>query len=368
MGLFNALVSGMPWRRTSRETDYESVLSRLDQEIDEVQTRLAQIRRRQRRASVTLTLQAVLLWSVYTGACWLFGLLTWPHDGVGASVLAVWMPVLGSPAFIFSVRRIVKWWYRRIGAAEDKHLIDLKRQKRDKIDELKRATKYDHLRMLLDKYDDNTRANITTTPVKKGSPQGSAGSAKGSPATPQAQPAQTAQPIPHTVRPHTAAPRPSPVPVMPRTWMDKVADAVLGADPGAVGPEQKYALICSKCHAHNGLALRQEFSEMQYVCPHCGQFNSRRPSSAPIGSPFRAEQPRTAPQAPQTPTKTANGPNSKLRPDPSDSEDDDDDDDKPPATSLQETSLPRSPQLLSERDTRLKSLRARKPHDMDLDD
>ena len=77
-------------------------------------------------------------------------------------------------------------------------------------------------------------------------------------------------------------------PPMPKTWMDKVADAILGADPSATGPEQKYALICARCHAHNGLALKEEFNEVQYVCPHCGHFNSRRPSSAPVGSPFNS--------------------------------------------------------------------------------
>ena len=45
--------------------------------------------------------------------------------------------------------------------------------------------------------------------------------------------------------------------------MDKVADAILGADPGLAGPEQKYALICVRCHTHNGLALKDEFDEIR---------------------------------------------------------------------------------------------------------
>lgn len=90
--------------------------------------------------------------------------------------------------------------------------------------------------------------------------------------------------------------------------MDKLADAVLGSDGGEVGPEQRYALICERCHSHNGLAKREEFDEIrksidysilgiftkffmphpfsEYVCPRCGHFNSRRPSSTPISSPF----------------------------------------------------------------------------------
>ncbi len=40
---------------------------------------------------------------------------------------------------------------------------------------------------------------------------------------------------------------------MPRKqWYDKVADVLLG-DEDANTPTSRYALICEKCHAHNGL-------------------------------------------------------------------------------------------------------------------
>lgn len=37
-------------------------------------------------------------------------------------------------------------------------------------------------------------------------------------------------------------------------WYDKLVDALVGD----VGPETKYALICTHCYAHNGLVLPQE--------------------------------------------------------------------------------------------------------------
>ncbi len=129
---------------------------------------------------------------------------------------------------------------------------------------------------------------------------------------------------------------------MQKTWMDKVADAILGSDPAAIGPEQKYALICARCHAHNGLALKEEFNEVQYVCPHCGHFNSRRPSSAPVSSPFNSNgsgtaggRARTSDQGlsaavdttPSKPGRTDRGSKLKLRAD--ESEDEDEDEDRP---------------------------------------
>ncbi|TKY89567.1 hypothetical protein EX895_001352 [Sporisorium graminicola] len=440
MGVFNALVSGsfLPWKRGNRETDYETVLSQLEGEIQDVQSRLTQIRIRERRASVTLTLQAFLLWAIYTFVCWFFGLLSLrrsrhydPQAGWKTTrMLGVWVPVVGSPVLIISTRRIVRWWYRRIGAAEDKHLIDLKRQKRDKIDEIKRATKYDHLRTLLEKYDEATPKG--SLPAAASTPQkGKPGSKAGSPASKDAStssPASTSSghTTPHRPGPNVAAAPSAPAPTTPeaqalqaqrmalmrqqgnvlqpprplpaaamlpmqKTWMDKLADAILGADPSATGPEQKYALICAQCHTHNGLALKEEFNELQYICPHCGHFNSRRPSSVPVSSPFNNSgatgiRPRVSDQGsnlavetPSKPSKTERGSRLKLRADESDG---DEDEDRPPVATLEEESQAGATQGVSidskvqdTQEQRLKSLRSRKSHSsktandgMDLDD
>ncbi|SPO28337.1 uncharacterized protein UTRI_04734 [Ustilago trichophora] len=420
MGVFNALVSGtfLPWKRANRETDYETVLSRLESEIQDVQSRLTQIRLRERRASVTLTLQAFLLWAIYTAVCWFFGLLTlrrvhgYEHDATGKKVkmMLVWVPVLGSPVLIISTRRIVRWWYRRIGAAEEKHLIDLKRQKREKVDEIKRATKYDHLRMLLEKYDEGGpkagggASDAAATP-SKGKPGSKSNSPKGShqspaapssasstpqqrlptgpaPTTPEAQALQAQRMALMRQHGNLPIPRPAPLPIQ-KTWMDKLADAILGADPSTTGPEQKYALICTRCHAHNGLALKEEFNEVQYVCPHCGHFNSRRPSSAPVSSPFnnmtatnnRITRPADGAlgvETPSKPSRTEPGSRLKLR---ADESDEDDDEDRPPVATLQDEKKDTLIQdKIDHTDQRIKSLRERKSHSnkatdgMDIDE
>jgi hypothetical protein len=58
---------------------------------------------------------------------------------------------------------------------------------------------------------------------------------------------QTGQPL---------VPQGQEIPMIPQKqqWYDKLLDVLVGD----VGPETKYALICSQCFAHNGLVLPQE--------------------------------------------------------------------------------------------------------------
>ena len=39
------------------------------------------------------------------------------------------------------------------------------------------------------------------------------------------------------------------------------------------GPNNRYALICSKCHSHNGMALRDEFEYLNFRCAYCYHLN-----------------------------------------------------------------------------------------------
>lgn len=372
-----------PWswfRRGAPQTDYEEVLSALQEEIDHVQTNLVQIQTRKRRATIILPIWASLFWAIYTGVVYLLGWL----GGAGGSgdVIVVWGPILLAPFLIFFTRRIVRWWYKRVQAAEEGHLKDLKKQRGAKIEEIKKATRYDHLRKLLDKYDNEDGAgpkSVQGTPVKGGAPgqqpqtparSGVAPTQPNTPASMQRQPLH--QPITPAMRAvNGGGPLPPPPPTivrpplpsaMPteRTWLDRVADAVLGSDPSSatLGPEQKYALICSNCKKHNGLATREEFDEVreycrgscvrvrvekqstdkldlmlaEYICPHCGTFNTRRPSSVPVSSPWRTPATRDAGSATkQKSSRPSQGPSSFLRPS---SRLMDDTDSPPPASPL----------------------------------
>ena len=39
------------------------------------------------------------------------------------------------------------------------------------------------------------------------------------------------------------------------------------------GPNNRYALICRKCHSHNGMALRDEFEYLTFRCAYCYHVN-----------------------------------------------------------------------------------------------
>lgn len=299
MIFFSFLSWFRPWWKTS-ETDYETVLSRLSKDITMVQTRLVRINQRERRASVTLTLYAILLWLLYAVVLWY-----WSADKRLAMSkgerFKLWSPVLLGLLIIISTRTLVRWWYARIARGEETHLRSLQRTRRKKIDEIKQATRYDHLRSLLEKYDD-------TAPVKQADDASGrpSGRARGSSRATKTDKVPPSTPGPRRGRMPEANPAPStgpslaindvvvdsegkPVPEtgalglsvrgkdtasqlqsqsqtqLPRTWLDRVADKILGAEAGGqqVAAEQRYALICRICFTHNGLCPKEDWQEIR---------------------------------------------------------------------------------------------------------
>lgn len=41
----------------------------------------------------------------------------------------------------------------------------------------------------------------------------------------------------------------------------------------------RFALICQQCHTHNGMALREEFENLAFICFKCGLYNPARNTS-----------------------------------------------------------------------------------------
>lgn len=62
-----------------------------------------------------------------------------------------------------------------------------------------------------------------------------------------------------------AGPLPLPRPIFPRerSAFDRVIDFLVGE-----GPSNRYALICSRCNSHNGMALKEEY---EYLGEFCGR-------------------------------------------------------------------------------------------------
>ncbi|KDN36328.1 hypothetical protein K437DRAFT_260152 [Tilletiaria anomala UBC 951] len=416
----------LPFRLFSRrksETDYETILESLAKDVVKVQSRLTQIRQRERRAMITIPFYILVIWAFHTWLCWYMAWLG-PLSEVPAALLSgeelhwkktgSWLPVLSTPVGLLFGRRIVRWWYKRIATAEEKHLRRLRKTQRSKIEEIKKATRYDHLRMLLSKYDDTQGATNTPRRPSPGVPSGGStarvegqqqqqlthiqqqqqvqkglgtqssmdnpqrrsmsnpsqlgihlrhseteksptevgenGAAfaskqhpnfphkasNGSPVVQQvdtvlaaakngnASGSEDVRPrlssdsvqqqqqranqqatafsassahdvhIPSSIQQQQSYRKPLPlaqiqpqVQAPSRTFLDKVADLMLGPDPTTrgPGPEQRYALICPDCKRHNGLCMKEDWEEIQYICPNCGRFNSNRPSTVPTSWP-----------------------------------------------------------------------------------
>lgn len=277
--------------RKRNDEDYETVLSSLALDIQKRQVKLSEIRLRERRSTLLVTLYTLAGWVGYV-SLWYLGLLPniSGHAKSRFERAVKGAPVVIGPIVILFVRRIVQIWYTRKGDAEEKMLQKLMKQQRSKVEEIKKKTNYYSTRDLLQRYDDSASSPSTlrqrlfapstqpSTPQQQPRPP----IAKGTLQTPNLGTAQI------TSAPPTGPPR--------KLWYDKLADALLGDDdhtPSAAA--SRYALICEKCFAHNGLVKESMWEDAQYVCPKCNHFNAsmRSRKSARGPSPLSPNSPKS---------------------------------------------------------------------------
>jgi endoplasmic reticulum junction formation protein lunapark len=113
-----------------------------------------------------------------------------------------------------------------------------------------------------------------------------------------------------------------------KQWYDKLADALLG-DDDSVPPTSRYALICQKCFAHNGLVKESLWQDTRqytisipfvciaplqihllpprnlgYVCPKCGHFNPSQ-RSLDLGTPAAPKNQSDQSKSKETPPSTS---------------------------------------------------------------
>ncbi|KAJ7705135.1 hypothetical protein B0H16DRAFT_1636709 [Mycena metata] len=254
--------------------DYESVLAALANDIAKRQTLLSEIRARERKATTLVTLYTLAAYLLYL-AVWYFGFVAAGRNANGIERAARALPLFFGPILILFIRRIVQVWYNNTGNAEEKTLQTLLKQQRAKVEEIKKKTNFYSTRDLLSRYDASA-----STP---GSPASAPASARGGqplPQTPQrgASVAQRGRPSvggqPTQPQQQSQSEPPQPPQPAKRQWFDALADLLVGTeDPSILSEKQKYALICEKCFAHNGLVPEGVWEGMQYTCSKCGHFN-----------------------------------------------------------------------------------------------
>ncbi|KAA1475031.1 hypothetical protein DENSPDRAFT_841744 [Dentipellis sp. KUC8613] len=294
------------WFKKKEPEDYETILSSLALDIQNRQTRLSEIRLRERRTSLAVTLYSIALWGLYMGL-WYTGLLPRRRRYGQLEKTLQALPVFLGPIIILFGRRIVQLWYTRKGDAEEQALKKLYKEQRDKIEDIKKKTNYYSTRNLIERYDEAPAAESPlrrrgpqqppATPQQRGSPQQQG--------TPAAAPNAPQTPIPSRLQTqlNPAAPQ---FPLQPpqKQWYDKLADALLGADePSVNAAASQYALICEKCFTHNGLVKESMWEDAQFICPKCGHFNPSARSRKQGGlSPSQPKTPQAAqPQSARSP-------------------------------------------------------------------
>ncbi|GAA6027370.1 hypothetical protein JCM8097_007802 [Rhodosporidiobolus ruineniae] len=286
------------WLSRPREVDYDTVLSALQEQISQRQAKLQQIRLRERRANALFVTYAIAAWVLYA-VLWWFNIFGGSRYDPWTVKVGRTAPTVAGPVVIIFTRRFMRWFYRRKQDKEESTLKVLVKKKQDKVEEIKKKTGYYSTRDLLEKYDEALKKSAGPKgaqppaagkqPAPRQPPKGALPfpSAPGTPARPasalgfttpqqQRQPAPQPGSVPPSSFPPQQQPQPQPPSTpQPRSFMDKFADALLGVGPEESSPS-KYALICGRCYSHNGLVPPDEFDFIQYQCPRCGFFNSRR--------------------------------------------------------------------------------------------
>lgn len=295
----------------------QQILSTLAADVQKRQTRLAEIRLRERRTTLHFTFGTILIWFAYV-SLWYTRTLpqAWRESGLGKAA------VLIGPILILFARRMMQIWYSWKGGREEKTLMAVLKKQRAKIEEIKQKTNYYSTRNLIEKYDElPTSSTPNATPLRRRNVVASV------PPTPLSLKTQPLQQHPATPNGQTKptvlqlSPSPQPIQATRKQWYDKLADAILGDDESSVSvAASRYALICQKCFAHNGLVKESQWEDTQYTCPKCGFFNpsarSKKHSSRRTPSPPGTSTPSPIRSAEQMSSTLNSKPSEQSLPDP----------------------------------------------------
>ncbi|KAJ4950157.1 hypothetical protein NE237_026989 [Protea cynaroides] len=223
-------------------------------------------------------------------------------------------PIFLTPALSFIVYSALVRWTRMRDRKDQQTLEKLHAERQTKIDELKERTNYYRTQQLIQRYDPDPAAKAAAATIlasKLGSDSGlkvylgdeskfqapsgksndfqsvqSSGlrnrkqSQTGSSSGLSTVTHQSVEKIHHdlllddseTVEQNQMAVEHDPRPAVHNEgWIARIAALLVGEDP-----TQCYALICSSCYMHNGLARKDDFPYITYYCPHCRALNGPR--------------------------------------------------------------------------------------------
>lgn len=293
------------FKRSDPSANYEKELQVLQTKLAETEKRLLSRRLRLRRTKGLFTLYSLVVYIVYVGIVVAKNQLS--RDQLLSGNRLTLGVLLGPPA-IYVVRYVIQAVLGRFVSFDEDRIKYLRRQQEGKLEELKQKTGFYSTKAIVDRYEptkkevkkptqQSAKKQNVPTNRRQGVPPPTANVPRNLPPTANV-PMTPVVPAPGS-NVHAAVPAiPKPVPVSEkdvvaakqsldkagvsvapvstgpyqRQWFDRVLDLLVGEDESAA--QNRQALICSKCHNHNGLApFGKTAAEIRYKCPGCGEWN-----------------------------------------------------------------------------------------------
>lgn len=187
--------------------------------------------------------------------------------------------IFGYPLLIFIITHLIGRFFAALQRRQKIRYITLKKEKEAKIEQLKKETNFNSTNDILTKYGEK-KAEVKKQEKKKPQEkqlQQQKQQQQGAQQFPQhSQNIQLNQPGRPGLQqgPGLGIQQVSSLPPAARTFQDRLLDVIIGSDNNE-SVENRFALICANCFAHNGLAPPgcTHPKKVQYICPKCGFCN-----------------------------------------------------------------------------------------------
>lgn len=221
---------------------------------------------------------------------------------VQGQVLCI-IPLVFFPVLIVLAKKLLQWYFRRKIERKNEELAELIKQKRTVLDNVMETETYKVAKEILEKYDPETLRKSIKGDEKSGKQLVLPDMDMRRRMAPSKPPVRPPPRLPHSnlkmpssssnspfderrmmivppgmsrngQQPHGPLPAPPlPRPILPRerTAFDRVIDFLVGEGPG-----NRYALICTRCGSHNGMALKEEYEYLAFRCCYCFHWNQAK--------------------------------------------------------------------------------------------
>merc|ERR1712226_293593 len=312
-------------------------LEEVENSINAVRKNRYQSQQRQKRLVASVTLWTILLYTICAAS---FLAFYFPPSWKMRVLYA--LPLCFGPVLAYILRRMVMMYFSTRLKSSDEVLRSLVEKKKTLLETVREKESYKKAKEILEKYDPEVikmknmaeelqrlRSQSANSEVRRRQlPQNASPSAalNATPAHSLPRGAQFATPQqPQSVAamqrvPNTApgspmiTPQRLPARLIPppssvrsnsgRSTFDRMMEYIVGDGPG-----NKYALICSQCLNHNGMALKEEYEYVAFRCAYCGLSNPAK-KGRPAAPRIPVPMPPTPVNLPQKPNQSSINPTS----------------------------------------------------------